>query len=125
LPPFAAGGDWGFALRCVLHHRVAWLDRPLFRYRQHAASVTAGRVRMAALAVDVLRDFLRAEPAAAERVGRRTVQLALARRLARLAVQEARSGDGTAAARHLREASALAPWLVELRWRLWRLGRAR
>lgn len=122
LPSFPAGADWAFALRCLLHHRVAYVDAPLFRYRQHEASLTADRVRMAAMAVAVLRDVAAAEPALVTAVGRRGFDRALARRLARLAAQEARAGAVDDARAHLREAAALAPFAFEYRLRLWRLG---
>lgn len=123
LPAFRAGGDWGLALRCVAHHRVAFVNTPLFRYRRHGASLTAGRVVMAEAAVAVLRDFLVREPAAAARIGARRMRRALARRLVRLAAQESRAGDLAAARDHLGEAVALAPWDLRYRWR--RLGATR
>jgi len=106
LPPLPAGGDWAFALRCVARHPVAFVNAPLFRYRQHAASLTAAR-----------------EPDAAARLGERTLARALARRLARLAAQELAAGEATAAAEHWREASRLAP--LALRYRLRELGARR
>ena len=118
LPSFRAGGDWGLALRCVAHHRVAFVDEPLFRYRRHGASLTAGRVVMAEAAVAVLRDFVAREPAAAARLGTRRMRRALARRLVRLAAQEKRAGDPDAARGHLGEAVALTPWDLRYRWRL-------
>jgi glycosyltransferase involved in cell wall biosynthesis len=121
LPPLATGGDWGFALRCVLHHRTAYVDRPLFRYRQHGASLTAGRVAMAAGAVAVLRDLIAREPALAAHVGQRQLDRALARRLARLAAQELAAGEIAAGRSHLEEAAALAPRVVKYRLRLLRL----
>jgi glycosyltransferase involved in cell wall biosynthesis len=119
LPPLPAGGDWAFALRCLAHHPVAFVNMSLFRYRQHGASLTAGRVGMAEAAVAVLREFAAREPTAVARLGRRTMARALARRLARLATQELHAGDPTAAAAHWQEASALAP--MALRYRLRRL----
>lgn len=121
LPPFAAGADWGFALRCALRHPVAYVDASLFRYRQHAASLTAGRVGMAAAAVAVLRDFAAREPEAVARLGRRRFDRALARRLARLAAQELRAGERRAARAHLGSAVALAPHVLTYRLRLLRL----
>jgi glycosyltransferase involved in cell wall biosynthesis len=118
LPPFRAGGDWGFALRCVAHHRVAFVNAPLFRYRRHGASLTAGRVAMAEAAVAVLRDFLANEPEAAARLGARRMRRAVARRLVRLAAQETRTGRHGVAREHLAEAVALAPWDPRYRWRL-------
>jgi len=123
LPSFPAGADWGFALRCVLHRPTAFVDVPLFRYRRHAESLTAQRVTMAAAAVAVLRAFLASEPTLAARVGRRRVQLALARRLARLAAQQARAGDAAGARASLAEAAGLAPHVLAYRLRRWRLGR--
>jgi glycosyltransferase involved in cell wall biosynthesis len=117
LPPFRAGGDWGFALRCVLRHPTAFVDASLFRYRQHGASLTAGGVGMADAAVAVLRDFIAREPAAAMTVGRRRLDRALGRRLARLAAQELRAGDVAAAHGHLAEAASLVPWDLRYRWR--------
>jgi len=122
LPPFRAGADWGFALRCVAHHPVAFVSAPLFRYRQHGASLTAGRIAMAAAAVAVLRDFVAHEPAAVARLGERRMARALARRLGRLAAQEARAGDSDAARIHLHEATDLMPWGLRYRLRLLRVG---
>jgi glycosyltransferase involved in cell wall biosynthesis len=122
LPPFAAGADWAFALRCALHHRVAYVDRPLFRYRQHGASLTANRVAMARSAVAVLRDLAAHEPALTARVGRRQVARALARRLARLAGRQREAGDRVGARASLTEAAALAPLVLAYRLRLLRLG---
>jgi glycosyltransferase involved in cell wall biosynthesis len=122
LPPFTSGADWGFVLRCALRHPVAFIDAPLFRYRQHPASLTAARVASSAAAVAVLRDFIAREPAIAERLGKRRLDGAVARRLARLAAQELRAGDPAGARLHLGEACALVPWLVKYRLRLWRLG---
>jgi hypothetical protein len=48
---------------------------------------------------------------------------ALARRLARLAAQEARTGDADAARTHLREAASLVPWGLRYRLRLFGVGR--
>jgi glycosyltransferase involved in cell wall biosynthesis len=123
LPSFRAGGDWGFALRCVAHHPVAFVNTPLFRYRQHGASLTAERIAMAEAAVAILRDFAAHEPAAVAQLGARHVARALARRLARLAAQEARAGEGDAARAHLREAVALVPWGLRYRMRLLKVGR--
>jgi glycosyltransferase involved in cell wall biosynthesis len=117
LPAFRAGGDWGFALRCVLRHPTAFVDASLFRYRQHGASLTAGRVAMAEAAVAVLRDFIAREPDATRALGRRRLDRALARRLARLAAQEERAGEVAAARRHFAEAAALVPWDLRYRWR--------
>jgi glycosyltransferase involved in cell wall biosynthesis len=118
LPPFRAGGDWGLALRCLAHHRVAFVDAPLFRYRRHGASLTAGRVAMAEAAVAVLRDFLAREPEAAARLGARRMRRAIARRLVRLAAQETTAGRYGDARDHLAEAVGLAPWDPRYRWRL-------
>ncbi len=125
LPSFRVGADWGFALRCVARHPVAFVDAPLFRYRQHGESLTAARVAMAEGAVDVLRDFVAREPGVIARLGARRVAHALARRLARLAVQELRAGDREAARGHLREATELAPWTLRYRLRLLRSRMAR
>jgi len=122
LPAFAPGADWAFFLRCALHHPLGFVDTPLFRYRQHATSLTAGRVATARDAVAVLRDLAAREPAVAERVGRRQLDRAIARRLARLAVQELRAGDSKSARTHLAEAAELAPYVLKYRVRLWRLG---
>ena len=121
LPALTTGGDWGFAIRCALHHRISYVDRVLFQYRQHAASLTAGRITMAAGAVAVLRDLAAREPALAARLGRRQVDRALARRLARLAARELGAGAVAAGRAHLEEAAALAPHVVKYRLRLLRL----
>jgi glycosyltransferase involved in cell wall biosynthesis len=123
LSALPAGGDWAFALRCVAHHPVAFVNASLFRYRQHGASLTAARVHMATAAVAVLREFAAREPAAVARLGQRTMARALARRLARLAAQELAAGDAASAGAHWREASALAPFV--LRYRLRSLGARR
>jgi len=119
---FAPGADWAFFLRCALHHPMAFVDAPLFRYRQHATSQTAARIATARDAVAVLRDLADREPALVAQVGRRQVERAIARRLARLAAQELRAGDGSAARAHLEEAAALAPWVVKYRVRAWKLA---
>jgi glycosyltransferase involved in cell wall biosynthesis len=124
LPSFPAGADWAFALRCALHRRVAFVDAMLFRYRRHAGSLTAQRVAMATAAVAVLRDLIASEPTLTEQVGRRRVARALARRLARLAAQQARAGDVLGARSNLEEAASLAPQVLKYRLRLLRLGRA-
>ena len=124
LPPLPAGGDWAFALRCVAQHPVAFVNASLFRYRQHGASLTAARVRMADAAVAVLREFAAREPAAVARLGERTMARALARRLARLAAQELAAGDAASAAAHWREASGLAPFVLRYRLRSFGARRA-
>jgi hypothetical protein len=124
LPAFAAGGDWGLALRCVLHEHVRYVHVPCFRYRRHDGSLTAARGPLAAAAVAVLRDLIAQEPSLAARVGARRLKAALARRLARLAAQQARAGDPIAARSSLEEAATLAPWMLKYRLRLLRLGRA-
>jgi glycosyltransferase involved in cell wall biosynthesis len=124
LPPLPAGGDWAFALRCVARYPVAFVNAPLFRYRQHGGSLTAARVRMAAAAVAVLREFGAREPAAVARLGARTMARALARRLARLAAQELAAGDAASAATHWREASTLAPFVLRYRLRSFGARRA-
>ncbi len=123
LPALPAGGDWGLALRCALHHRIRYVEATCFRYRQHEASLTAASVSMAAAAVDVLRDFIAKEPALTTRVRPRRLAQALARRLARLAAQQVTAGDLVAARRNLDEATTLAPWMLKYRLRRRRLDR--
>jgi glycosyltransferase involved in cell wall biosynthesis len=120
-PPFPAGSDWWFFLRAAARGPFAYVDVPLFRYRQHATSITAARVRSAAAAVTVLRDVAEREPRLAEVLGPRRFARALARRLGRLAAQEERAGDAHAAREHLAEAVRLAPWVPKYRYRLRRL----
>ena len=122
LPPFSAGADWGFTLRCAFRYPIGFVDASLFRYRQHAGSLTAARVAMATAAVAVLRDLAASDAALVARIGRRRFEHALARRLARLAAQELRVGDTAAARTHLAEASALAPLTLKYRWRSLRLA---
>jgi len=119
--PFPAGADWGLAIRCALHHPVAFVDAPLFRYRRHPASLTAARLATARASVDVLEDVIAREPGLLAALGRRTVERALARRVARLAAQLARAGDDRGARDQLRRACVLAPWVVKYRLRLWRM----
>ena len=121
-PPLAAGSDWWFFLRCAARQPLAYVDATLFRYRQHGASITAGRVRSAAAAVTVLRDVADKEPDLVRQIGRRGWARALARRLARLAEQERRAGDHDAARQHLREAADLVPYVLKYRLRLLRRG---
>ncbi len=116
-PPLAAGSDWWFFLRCALRAPIAYVDASLFRYRQHGASITAGRVRSAEGAVRVLRELATVEPRLVERVGRRRWSRTLARRVARLASQEARAGNVSAAHQHWGEAARLAPTVLKYRWR--------
>ena len=116
-PPLAAGSDWWFFLRCALRAPIAYVDAPLFRYRQHGASITAGRIRSAEGAVRVLRELATVEPRLVEHVGRKRWARALARRVARLASQEARAGNVAAARRHWGEAARLAPTTLKYRWR--------
>jgi glycosyltransferase involved in cell wall biosynthesis len=120
-PLLAAGSDWWFFLRAAAHGPLAYVDASLFRYRQHPASITAGRVGSAAAAVVVLRDLAAHEPRLAAAVGKRELAQALARRLGRLAAQETRAGDRPSARAHLAEAVALAPWALKYRYRLHRL----
>jgi len=117
-PPLAAGSDWWFFLRCAARHPPAYVDACLFRYRQHPASITAGRIGSAAAAVTVLRDLGNVEPRLLEQVGRRRWARAVARRLSRLSEQERRAGDHAAARRHLGEAVQLAPYVLKYRLRL-------
>jgi glycosyltransferase involved in cell wall biosynthesis len=121
LSAFPAGADWGFVLRCLLHHPVAFVDTPLFRYRQHASSLTAQPLLMAEAAVAVLRDLAARDPAVIAQAGANGFRRALARRLARLAAQEARAGRVVAARTHLAEATSLAPYVVKYQLRLARL----
>lgn len=116
-PPLPAGSDWWFFLRCALRAPLAYVDASLFRYRQHGASITAGRVRSAEGAVRVLRELATVEPRLVERVGHRRWSRALARRVARLASQEARAGNVAAAHQHWGEAARLAPTTLKYRWR--------
>jgi glycosyltransferase involved in cell wall biosynthesis len=120
-PLLTAGSDWAFTLRVALAHPVAFIDAPLFRYRQHQGSLTAARLLSARAAVQVLRDLPAREPAALARVGRRRLARALARRLARLAARELEVGNAAAADAYLAEAASLAPAAVKYRLRLLRL----
>jgi glycosyltransferase involved in cell wall biosynthesis len=68
--------DTDMALRFSLRHGMAFLDRPLYRYRRHAGNTSASAVRNATELVRVLERFLDEHPevgAARPRLARRSL----------------------------------------------------
>jgi len=116
--------DWEFALRASLRFRLRFEDRPVFAYRRHAASITTAAAADCAEAnLAMLEDFVGRHPELVARAGRRVVEIALARRLARFARHLELSGRREDARAALERAIGLAPRWVRLRWRRLRLRR--
>jgi glycosyltransferase involved in cell wall biosynthesis len=94
------GEDWELFIRLVLAgSRAGLVDRPLMRYRKHAASVTAARARSLAARITVLEKVRReAELAPSER---RFLERCISRVRSR-AVLNAAAESATADQRHLR-----------------------
>jgi hypothetical protein len=128
-PGFIRGGlavgvaeDWDLALRASLACRIRFADRPVFAYRRHGAGITELAAAACAEAnLAMLEDLLGRHPELVGRVGRRAVQSALARRLARLARHLERNGRSRDARNALDRAIGLAPRSLKLRWRRLRL----
>jgi glycosyltransferase involved in cell wall biosynthesis len=115
--------DWEFALRASLHGRLRFVDRPVFAYRRHAASVTESSAADCAEAnLAMLEHLVGEHPDIVARAGRRVVANAIARRMARWARHLERSGRRDDARRVLDRAVGLAPRSLRLRWRRRRLG---
>jgi glycosyltransferase involved in cell wall biosynthesis len=113
----APAEDWEFALRASLALELRFVDRPLFAYRRHAASLTMQEHDYGERMLEMLEGFLASHPEAERVAGRRAVRKALARRLARCARHRARAGDLAGAASALARASRLVPTSLRYRWR--------
>ncbi len=111
--------DWDFALRASLRLRMAFVDRPVFAYRQSPGSVTSRRREFGEILVAVLEGFLAKHPEAAEHVPERVLREALASQLARCAKLRLADGDPTRAVEAWSRAIALAPRAWRYRWRRW------
>jgi glycosyltransferase involved in cell wall biosynthesis len=115
--------DWEFALRASLQGRLRYVDRPVFAYRRHSASVTERDAADCAEAnLAMLEHLVGSHPEIVARVGRATVANAIARRMARWARHLERSGRRDDARVVLERAIGLAPRSLRLRWRRRRLG---
>lgn len=115
--------DWEFALRVSLRGRIRFVDRPVFAYRRHPASVTERDAADCAEAnLAMLEHLVGTHPEIVARVGRGAVAGAIARRMARLARHLERSGRRDDAREILDRAIGLAPRSLRLRWRRRKLG---
>jgi glycosyltransferase involved in cell wall biosynthesis len=114
--------DWEFALRASLRGKIRYVDRPVFAYRRHPASVTERDAADCAEAnLAMLEHLVGDHPDIVARVGRATVASAIARRMARWARHLERSGRRDDARHVLDRAVGLAPRSLRLRWRRRRL----
>lgn len=113
--------DWDFGLRASLRLRLAFVDVPVFAYRQHAASMTMQRYAFSHTMLGFLERFVAAHPELAQQIGRKEVDHALARYLARTAQHHARSGDTAGARSMLSRAIAFDPASLRYRWRFLKL----
>ncbi|HEY8517722.1 MAG TPA: glycosyltransferase family 2 protein [Candidatus Binatia bacterium] len=116
--------DWEFALRATLVLGVRFVDKAVFAYRQYEGSVTSRQHEFAHQMLDMLETFLAQHPQAIEVAGKRLVDRALAKRIARCARHRLKAGDVAGAAEALERAIALHPTSLRYRWRLLTLPRA-
>jgi glycosyltransferase involved in cell wall biosynthesis len=115
--------DWDFALRASLRLRMAFVDRPVFAYRQSPGSVTSRRREFGEILVAVLERFLAAHPEAAEHVPEPELRVALASQVARCAKLRLADGDRAGAVAAWTRAIELAPARWRYRWRRWQARR--
>jgi glycosyltransferase involved in cell wall biosynthesis len=116
--------DWEFALRATLHHKVRFVDKSVFAYRQYEGSVTSRQHEFAQQMLEMLETFVDAHPDVHRVAGERRVRHAIAKRLARCARHRQNAGDRAGAAQALTRAIALEPTSVRYRWRLLTLPRS-
>lgn len=117
--------DWDFALRASLRLRMAFVDRPVFAYRQNPGGVTSRRREFGEILVAVLERFLASHPEAAEHVPEPELRIALASQVARCAKLRLADGDRAGAVAAWTRAIELAPARWRYRWRRWRARRGR
>jgi glycosyltransferase involved in cell wall biosynthesis len=118
------GEDWDFALRASLRLYIAFVDRPVFGYRQNPDSVTARRRAFGETLVGVLERFVAMHPEAARVVPERVLRIALASQLARCARLRLEDGDRAGALAAWSRAVTLAPAKLRYRWQRWRVRRS-
>lgn len=126
----AAGGidthlDWHadmeIACRLALIAPVVFLDRPVFRYRLHAANVSSDRLRLREGFVKAIRRLRERRPEIVTAVGDRWLRQREARHLYHIARACWREGDRARARGAIREAVSLEPRSLRYRWLSWRL----
>jgi glycosyltransferase involved in cell wall biosynthesis len=113
--------DWEIGCRLALIAPLVFLDRPVFRYRQHAGSLTADRVRMREGFVTAIRKLRASRPELVAAVGEEWLRRREARHLYRLARARWRAHDRARARAAIGEALALVPHSLRYRWLSWRM----
>jgi len=115
--------DWDLALRASLRLRLAFVDVPVFAYRQNPDSVTARRREFGEILVRVLENFVATHPEAARQVPERVLREAVASQLARCARLRDEAGDSAGAVAAWTRAVTLAPRRLRYRLRRWQAAR--
>ncbi len=123
-PAYRIHPDHDHAFRLFARARVAYLDRVVFRYRRHGESITADHLGAREELAQTLERVRGDDPAAADAIGARRLDAALARHWYRIGRSRLRLGETAAAAQALDRAVALAPLHPAYRWRRWLAGRA-
>jgi hypothetical protein len=109
--------DLDIMLRLSMRYKIAFIDHPVFAYRQHGVGVTQNRLLLREESIRLAEKLLQAHPEVLEHLGRGTYARRQARRYARLASMKMRAGDPSGAQRALAEACRLAPQNVTYRLR--------
>ena len=115
----AIHADMDCGYRLFVRHRMAFVDRPVFRYRWHGGNVTRDALRGRE---EIARVLDRLAPETVGRIGTRRVRARLARHYYQIARRRLRAGDAGAARAALDRALTLRP--LDPRYRLLRLWHA-
>jgi len=109
--------DLDIVLRLAIRHRVAFLDRPLFAYRQHGIGVSQNRLLLRQESIRLAEKLLSDHPEVLEQLGQVDYRRRQARRYARLATLKMSAGDLAGAREALAEACRLDPRCLRYRLR--------
>lgn len=116
--------DMDYGYRLFTRAQVAFVDRVVFRYRQHATNVTRNRLSGREDIARILERIHGTDPTTAQLIGRQRLRQRLARHYYRIGRRHAESGDPAAAAAAFGRAAALQPCHLRYRlaklWREWR-----
>jgi len=122
-PTYRIHPDHDHAFRLFARSRVIYLDRLVFTYRRHDASITADHLGARRELAHTLERLRREDPAAVAAIGPTRLEAALARHYARIGRTLMRRGERDAAREALDRATRLRPLHPGHRWRRWLAGR--
>jgi tetratricopeptide (TPR) repeat protein len=109
--------DLDIVLRLAVRHRLVFLDRPLFAYRQHGVGVSQNRMLLRQESIRLAEKLLSDHPEVLEQLGQGDYRRRQARRYARLAKLKMEAGDPEGAREALAEACRLDPRRMSYRLR--------